>query len=67
MYKFNFNSANIKTDKRKKRMRIAKKSVLIKPELQKTEVYLLNLFWPSYKKFDNKLIQNDWKKFNNLK
>lgn len=67
MQNFNFSRANIKTEKRKKRMTIVKKQPLINPELQKTELYLLNLFWPDYKKYNNFSSQSDWNKFNKFK
>jgi hypothetical protein len=67
MKSFNFSRANIKTDKRKKRMTTIKKQPLIKPELQQTELFLLNLFWPNYKSYDYLSTQENWNKFNNFK
>jgi len=49
MEKFNFNRANINTQKRKYRINKSKKNIIeseINPSLQESEIKLFKIFWP---------------------
>lgn len=66
MEKFNFNRANINTQKRKYRINKSKKNIieseinLINPSLQESEIKLFKMFWPDQPiKYKNE----NWDKF----